>query len=54
MVSSAFFVVGWDMLKINVKRKTFITNLTSHNLTMEIVQNLFIHNSYVSHINIMH
>jgi hypothetical protein len=54
MVSSATFVVGWDMLKINVKGKSFIKNLIFHNLVMEIMQNSFIHNSYVSHINIVH
>ncbi len=32
----------------------YITNLISHDLIMEIVQNSFIHNSYVLHINIMH
>jgi hypothetical protein len=31
-----------------------ITTLTSHDLIMEIMQNLFIHDLYVSHINIMH
>jgi hypothetical protein len=31
-----------------------ITNLTSHDLVMEIMPNLFIHNSYVSRINIVH
>jgi hypothetical protein len=31
-----------------------ITNLASHNLIMEIMQNLFIHNSYVSCIDIVH
>ncbi len=31
---------------------TNITNLTSHDLIMEIVQNLFIHNLYISHIYI--
>ncbi len=33
---------------------TIITNLTSHDLILEIMQNSFIHNLYVSHINIMH
>jgi hypothetical protein len=32
----------------------YITNLASHNLIMKIVQNVFIHNSYISHINITH
>jgi len=32
----------------------YITNLTCHNLVLEIVQNLFIHNSYISRTNIMH
>ncbi len=31
-----------------------ITNLASHDLVMEIVQNSFIHNLYVSSINIVH
>jgi len=31
-----------------------ITNLTSHDLVMEIMKILFIHNSYISHINIVH
>jgi len=31
-----------------------ITNLASQNLIMEIMQNVFIHNSYVSHTDIMH
>jgi hypothetical protein len=31
-----------------------ITNLTSHDLVMEIVKNSFIHNLYISRINIMH
>jgi N-acetyl-anhydromuramyl-L-alanine amidase AmpD len=31
-----------------------ITNLTSHDLIMKTVQNLFTHNLYVSHIDIMH
>jgi hypothetical protein len=31
-----------------------ITNLASQNLIMEIMQNVFIHNSYVSHNDIMH
>jgi hypothetical protein len=33
---------------------SFITNLTFHYLIMEIMQNSFIHNSYVSHTDIMH
>ncbi len=32
----------------------YITNLVSLDLIMEIVQNSFIHNSYVLHINNMH
>ncbi len=32
----------------------YITNLTSHDLVMEIVLNSFIHNSYVSCIDIVH
>jgi hypothetical protein len=32
----------------------FVTNLTSHDLVMEFMQNLFIHNLYISHINIVH
>jgi len=31
----------------------YITNLIFHDLIMEIVQNLFIHDSYVLHINIV-
>jgi hypothetical protein len=30
-----------------------ITNLTFHDLEMEVVQNSFIHNSYISQINIV-
>jgi hypothetical protein len=30
-----------------------ITNLTSHDLVMEIMQNSLIHNSYISHSNIV-
>ncbi len=39
---------------ICAKIESSITNLTSHDLVMEIMPNLFIHNSYVSHINIVH
>jgi hypothetical protein len=38
----------------HAKTKHYITNLTSHKLVMEIMQNSFIHNLYVLHIDIMH
>jgi hypothetical protein len=34
--------------------KHHITNLTSHDLEMKIVQNSFIRNSYILQINIVH
>jgi len=34
--------------------KACIVDLTSHDLVIEIMSNSFIHNSYVSHTNIMH
>jgi hypothetical protein len=40
--------------KFQIDKVGWITNLASQVLIMEIVQNLFIHNSYVSHIDIVH
>jgi hypothetical protein len=56
-------MIKYNMMKFNLRCRSFttkmnnrsyITNLTSHNLVMEIVQNLFIHISYISHTDIMH
>jgi len=51
------FDEAWTFFQKNVGKGmfqcTYIANLTSHNLVMEIMQNSFIHNSYVSCINIV-
>jgi hypothetical protein len=46
-----FIFLEWIFL---LEEVLYITNLTSHNLVMKIMQNPFIHNSYISHIDIMH
>jgi hypothetical protein len=46
--------IDYGMLNEVVSLCGGITNLASHSLVMKIMQNSFIHNSYVSHINIMH
>ncbi len=41
----------WTFL---LKEVVYITNLESHDLVMKIMQNSFIHNSYISHTDIVH
>jgi hypothetical protein len=46
---------GWDRVSKDwsiSNDNTNITNITFHDLIIKIVQNLFIHNSYISHIDI--
>jgi hypothetical protein len=45
---------GLDSRTSHHRPRPYIMNLTSHNLVMEIMQNLFICNLYISHINIVH
>jgi hypothetical protein len=59
----AYIYLTCDVLLLEIKVPRFkciynifanITNLTSYDLVMEIMQNSFIHNFYISHIDIMH
>jgi len=47
-------IVVWKWIETTQVEGFKITNLTSHEIIMEIVQNSFNRNSYVSHTNIMH
>jgi hypothetical protein len=47
-------IVVWKWIRPTQVEGLNITNLTSHDLVMEIVQNSFNRNSYISHTNIVH
>jgi hypothetical protein len=45
---------GLCIINVQLKTPPNITNLTFHDLIMEIIQNSFIHNLYILYINIVH
>jgi hypothetical protein len=47
-------ILVWKWIGTTQVEELNITNFTSHDLIMEIIQNSFNHNSYISHINTMH